>query len=245
MKRLLSALLVLALVFSLAACGSQLNPPSPTTDPTIHTTAPTAPSSPTDPTDPLDPADPIIPTDPSDPANPSVPAEPDTPTLPTPTVPDTTQPSIPDPTPTLPEPEPEPEPTVPAPTPDPEPEPEPEPEPQLDPNGSYTSKEDVALYIHLYGKLPPNFITKNQAKSLGWKSGSLERFAPGKCIGGDTFQNREGLLPKKSGRTYKECDIDTLGKSSRGAKRIVFSNDGLVYYTDDHYKSFTLLYGEP
>jgi hypothetical protein len=260
MKRLLSALLVLVLVFSLAACGSQLNPPSPTTDPTIHTTAPTAPSSPTDPTDPSDPADPIIPTDPSDPANPSVPAEPDTPTLPTPTVPDTTQPSIPDPTPTLPEPEPEPdptvpapapepepepEPTVPAPTPDPEPEPEPEPEPQLDPNGSYTSKEDVALYIHLYGKLPPNFITKNQAKSLGWKSGSLERFAPGKCIGGDTFQNREGLLPKKSGRTYKECDIDTLGKSSRGAKRIVFSNDGLVYYTDDHYKSFTLLYGEP
>ena len=73
----------------------------------------------------------------------------------------------------------------------------------------------------------------------------MERYAPGKAIGGDTFQNREGLLPKKSGRTYKECDIDTLGKSSRGAKRIVFSNDGLVYYTDDHYKSFTLLYGEP
>ena len=127
----------------------------------------------------------------------------------------------------------------------PEPEPEPEPVPQLDPNGKYYSKDDVALYIHLYGKLPQNFLTKTQAKALGWKSGSLEKYAPGKVIGGDTFQNREGLLPKKSGRTYKECDIDTLGKSSRGTKRIVFSNDGLVYYTDDHYESFTLLYGVP
>lgn len=116
--------------------------------------------------------------------------------------------------------------------------------PPLDADGSYTSKEDVALYIHLYGKLPSNFITKSQARKLGWKSGSLENYAPGKCIGGDRFGNREGLLPDAPGRTYTECDIDTLGKSSRGAKRIVFSNDGLVYYTDDHYASFTLLYGE-
>ena len=117
--------------------------------------------------------------------------------------------------------------------------------PQLDENGSYTTKEDVALYIHLYGRLPRNFITKSEARKLGWSGGGLERYAPGKCIGGDTFQNREGLLPKKAGRTYTECDIDTLGASSRGAKRIVFSNDGLVYYTADHYESFTLMYGKP
>lgn len=117
--------------------------------------------------------------------------------------------------------------------------------PSLDENGSYTTKEDVALYIHLYGRLPRNFITKSEARALGWSGGGLERYAPGKCIGGDTFQNREGLLPKKAGRTYKECDIDTLGASSRGAKRIVFSNDGLVYYTSDHYESFTLMYGKP
>lgn len=115
----------------------------------------------------------------------------------------------------------------------------------LDKNGSYTTKEDVALYIHLYGCLPNNFLTKAQARDLGWRSGSLEPYAPGCCIGGDTFQNREGLLPKAPGRTYRECDIDTMGGGSRGAKRIVFSNDGLVYYTDDHYASFTLLYGEP
>lgn len=111
-------------------------------------------------------------------------------------------------------------------------------------DGSYSSRDDVALYIHTYGRLPDNFITKKQARELGWDGGSVEVYAPGKCIGGDRFGNYEGLLPEKDGRSYTECDIDTLGKSSRGAKRIIFSNDGLIYYTDDHYASFTLLYGE-
>lgn len=118
------------------------------------------------------------------------------------------------------------------------------PQPGIDENGSYTSRDDVALYIHIYGHLPYNFITKKDAQALGWSGGSLEPYAPGKCIGGSYFGNYEGLLPEKDGRSYTECDIDTLGKDSRGAKRIVFSNDGLIYYTDDHYESFTLLYGE-
>lgn len=111
-------------------------------------------------------------------------------------------------------------------------------------NGSYTSKEDVALYIHTYGHLPDNFITKKEAQNLGWPGGSLEPYAPGKCIGGSRFGNYEGLLPDAKGRTWTECDIDTLGAKSRGAKRIVFSNDGLIYYTGDHYESFELLYGD-
>ncbi len=114
----------------------------------------------------------------------------------------------------------------------------------IDENGSFTDKDDVALYIHTYGHLPKNFITKAEARELGWGGGSVEDYAPGMCIGGDRFGNYEGLLPEKSGRSYTECDIDTLGKSGRGAKRIIFSNDGLIYYTDDHYESFTLLYGE-
>ena len=114
----------------------------------------------------------------------------------------------------------------------------------LDIQGSYTSKEDVALYIHLYGKLPDNFITKDEARKLGWDGGSVEPYAPGKSIGGDKFGNFEGLLPDAPGRIWKECDIDTLGAGSRGAKRIVFSNDGLIYYTNDHYETFDLLYGE-
>ncbi len=126
----------------------------------------------------------------------------------------------------------------------PTPEPTAEPTPPIPEDGSYTSKEDVALYIHTYGHLPDNFITKKEARSLGWEGGSLEPYAPGKCIGGDRFGNYEGLLPEKEGRTFTECDIDTLGKKSRGAKRIIFTNDGLIYYTDDHYESFELLYGE-
>ena len=110
-------------------------------------------------------------------------------------------------------------------------------------DGTYTTKEDVALYIHLYGHLPDNFLTKKEAEKLGWPGGSLEPYAPGMCIGGSRFGNYEGLLPEAEGRTYTECDIDTLGAEKRGAKRIVFSNDGLIYYTEDHYESFTLLYG--
>jgi guanyl-specific ribonuclease Sa len=107
-------------------------------------------------------------------------------------------------------------------------------------DGTYTTKEDVALYIHTYGKLPQNFITKKAAKKLGWQGGSLEDYAPGKCIGGDYFGNHEGLLPED--KEYHECDIGTLGKSKRGAKRIIYSDDGYIYYTGDHYESFELLY---
>ncbi|MBQ0038203.1 MAG: ribonuclease [Clostridiales bacterium] len=108
----------------------------------------------------------------------------------------------------------------------------------------YYSKEDVALYIHVYGHLPRNFISKKEAQSKGWSGGSLEPYAPGCCIGGSHFGNYEGLLPEANGRSYTECDIGTKGKNSRGTKRIVFSNDGLIFYTGDHYKSFELLYGE-
>ena len=129
--------------------------------------------------------------------------------------------------------------------PEPEAEAEIEPEPELLPeDGSYTGKDEVALYLHQYGHLPSNFITKREAEQLGWPGGDLEPYAPGKCIGGSRFGNYEGRLPEKEGRSYTECDIDTLGKRSRGAKRLVFSNDGLIYYTEDHYETFELLYGE-
>ncbi len=114
----------------------------------------------------------------------------------------------------------------------------------LDIDGWYYSAEDVALYLVTYGYLPGNFITKADARELGWEGGSVEDYAPGYAIGGDKFSNREGLLPTADGRQYYECDIDTYGQGSRGAKRLVFSNDGLIYYTEDHYESFILLYGK-
>ena len=115
----------------------------------------------------------------------------------------------------------------------------------IDEAGTYTGKEDVSLYLFTYGRLPQNFITKSAARALGWNGGGLDDFEYGKCIGGDRFGNNEGLLPEAHGRDYYECDIDTLHEDSRGAKRIVFSTDGLIYYTEDQYDSFELLYGEP
>ena len=104
-------------------------------------------------------------------------------------------------------------------------------------DGTYDSKEEVAAYINEYHKLPSNYITKREAKALGWHGGSVEKYAPGKCIGGDTFTNRQSILPVN--HEYKECDIDTLGANSRGSKRIVYSTDDYeIYYTGDHYASF-------
>ena len=113
----------------------------------------------------------------------------------------------------------------------------------LDENGRYTTPEDVALYIHTYGKLPCNFITKNEAKKLGWVSnqGNLWDVTDQMSIGGDRFGNYEGLLPDAEGRTWTECDVNYEG-GYRGSERIIFSNDGLIYYTNDHYESFTQLY---
>ena len=114
----------------------------------------------------------------------------------------------------------------------------------IDEDGTYNSVEDVSLYLHTYGHLPDNYITKSEARNLGWTGGSVEQVAPGCAIGGDRFGNREGILPAAQGRSYYECDIGTIGESSRGAKRLVYSDDGLIYYTEDHYETFTLLYGE-
>lgn len=111
-------------------------------------------------------------------------------------------------------------------------------------DGSYTSKEDVALYLHTYGHLPDNYMTKDEARALGWQSkGTLDEVAPGKSIGGDYFGNYEGILPDEPGREYHECDIDYVS-GNRNAKRIVYSNDGNIYYTEDHYNTFEHLYGD-
>ena len=99
------------------------------------------------------------------------------------------------------------------------------------------SRECVSAHIRRTGSLPQNFITKKQAGELGWQGGNLWRYARGKSIGGDRFGNFERRLPDKKGRTWRECDIEYRG-GVRGAKRLIFSNDGLIFYTADHYESF-------
>lgn len=114
---------------------------------------------------------------------------------------------------------------------------------EIEEDGTYISKDEVALYLHIYGYLPDNYITKKEAQDLGWdsKKGNLDQVAPGMSIGGGYFGNYEGMLPEKKGRKYYECDLDYEG-GYRGAKRLIYSNDGLIFYTEDHYKTFEQLY---
>lgn len=114
---------------------------------------------------------------------------------------------------------------------------------EIEENEYYYNTEDVALYIHTYNKLPENFITKSEANEMGWDSqtGNLWEVANAYVIGGDNFGNREKLLPTKEGRKYFEADVNYEG-GYRGAERLVYSNDGLIFYTEDHYESFEQLY---
>lgn len=113
------------------------------------------------------------------------------------------------------------------------------------PQGPITDVQSIADYLFANGCLPENFMTKKQAQALGWPGGDLSRYAPGMSIGGDHFGNYEGVLPKydENGRkiTYHECDVNYT-RGSRGADRIVFSSNGHVYYTADHYNTFTEIF---
>ncbi len=113
----------------------------------------------------------------------------------------------------------------------------------LDEYGAYTAADDVAAYLHRYGQLPYNYLTRDDAKALGWsaKKNNLNDVAPGYAIGGDSFGNREGLLPSAQGRRWYECDVDTEN-GRRSDRRLVYSSDGLIYFTPDAHKSFERLY---
>jgi hypothetical protein len=108
-------------------------------------------------------------------------------------------------------------------------------------DGSYTDVEDVAYYLHTYGHLPDNYMTKAEAEDAGWNSyeGNLWDVAYGSSIGGDRFYNSEGQLPK--GERYFEADVNYEG-GYRGGERIVYTDDGDIWYTTDHYESFEKLY---
>lgn len=115
------------------------------------------------------------------------------------------------------------------------------PEALIDEDGIYDTKDEVALYLYTYHHLPDNYMTKKEARKHGWENGALNRTIPGMCIGGDVYGNYEENLPAIKGKYY-ECDIDTIERKSRGAKRIVWSEYFDIYYTEDHYETFELLY---
>ncbi|MBZ9607629.1 ribonuclease [Clostridium estertheticum] len=109
-------------------------------------------------------------------------------------------------------------------------------------NPGINSFQGVADYIHAQRKLPSNYITKTQSSKLGWRPGEdLWKYAPYKSIGGDIFTNSERVLPDAHGRVWHECDINYFG-GHRGADRILYSNDGMIYGTIDHYQTFICYY---
>lgn len=106
----------------------------------------------------------------------------------------------------------------------------------------YASQEGTAgadYWLKEYGCLPDEYITADHAISLGWiaTDGNLSEVAPGKIIGGDIFQNRNHHLPEAPGRQWYEADINYSG-GFRGDCRLVYSNDGLIFASYDHYKTF-------
>ena len=109
--------------------------------------------------------------------------------------------------------------------------------------GPIIQPQAIADYIFENGTLPPNFIRKQEAEALGWdpRRNDLSDVAPGMSIGGDHFGTYEGALPKVKGRKYYEADANYTG-GNRGAERIIYSNDGHVWYTADHYRTYTELY---
>ena len=109
--------------------------------------------------------------------------------------------------------------------------------------GPVIEPQEIADYLFEHGELPENFISKEEAQALGWDSSRnyVSDVAPGKSLGGEYFGNYEGRLPKAKGRVFHACDCRYTG-GKRGAERIVYSSDGRIWYTPDHYETFTELF---
>ena len=128
-------------------------------------------------------------------------------------------------------------------TPEPEPSGGGEVTPTPVPEGPIIDPQSIADYLFAHGELPENFLTKKEAQKLGWDSRSnyVSDVAPGMSIGGDYFGNYEQKLPVEKGFTYREADCYYTG-GKRNAYRIIYSSDGRVWYTEDHYNTFTELF---
>ena len=94
-------------------------------------------------------------------------------------------------------------------------------------------------WLKNYKELPSYYINKKEAKNRGWNSflGNLHSVAPGAIIGGDVYKNKKGVLPTASCRVWYEADINYTN-GYRNGHRLLYSNDGLLFVTYDHYNTF-------
>ncbi|MDF7658013.1 ribonuclease domain-containing protein [Erwiniaceae bacterium L1_54_6] len=102
-----------------------------------------------------------------------------------------------------------------------------------------TDAETVARWLQQHHKLPDLYLTKSEARRQGWNpaKGNLCDVLPGRAIGGDHFGNREQRLPQQAGRQWYEADVN-YDCGHRDADRLLYSSDGLIFLTTDHYRSF-------
>lgn len=105
-------------------------------------------------------------------------------------------------------------------------------------NATKDGENGADFWIKYYGQLPDYYISKQEISKLGWKSGkSPKKFAPGKMITGGIYRNDNECLPDIKGRVWYEADINYY-EGKRNKHRILWSNDGLIFATYDHYETF-------
>ena len=121
----------------------------------------------------------------------------------------------------------------------------PTPTPSAKDAAALAAAQELVNYLDENGCLPERFITKKEAQDLGWDSSYnyVSDVAPGKALGNNHYGNYQGLLPDAKGRKWQECDCAYV-KGKRDAYRLIYSNDGLYYFTADHYNTFTQLFPE-
>lgn len=105
-------------------------------------------------------------------------------------------------------------------------------------NATNNGTDGADYWLKYYGSLPDYYISSAQLEALGWEYGDRpSKFAPGKMLGGGIYDNEDRKLPHRIGRIWREADINyTPGKRNR--HRILWSNDGLIFVTYDHYHTF-------
>ena len=114
---------------------------------------------------------------------------------------------------------------------------------QVDDISVLTRQQRVADYLHQYQRLPSLYLSKSEARKRGWnpEKGDLCHVLPGRAIGGDRFSNREKVLPEAHGRRWFEADVN-YQCGHRGSDRMLYSSDGLIYVTHDHYRHVEQVY---